>query len=65
VLLIWEITYRRHPERFSDYTNERLQCKNCTERLCRHNKFYPSKDALSRLAKLKQEEKEAKENITV
>lgn len=65
VLLIWEITYRRHPERFTEDTNARLQCRNCKEKLCRHNKHYPSKHALSRFAKLKQEDKEAKENITV
>ena len=41
VLLIWEITYHRHPERFSDVTNESLKCKNCQEKLCKHNKFYP------------------------
>ena len=36
ILLKWEITYKRHPERFSERTNEALRCKNCTEKLCKH-----------------------------
>jgi hypothetical protein len=36
VLIHWEITYRRHPERFSERTNQSLRCQNCTEKLCRH-----------------------------
>ena len=36
ILLRWEITYKRHPERFSERTNESLRCKNCTEKLCKH-----------------------------
>ena len=36
VLVHWEITYRRHPERFSERTNQSLRCQNCTEKLCRH-----------------------------
>ena len=64
VLLIWEITYARHPERFTENTNERLECRNCTEKLCRHNKFYPCKAALTRLVQAKQEEaKEEKINV--
>ena len=67
VLLIWEITYARHPERFTENTNERLECRNCTEKLCRHNKFYPGKAALLRLkqAKEAEEQKEQKEKINV
>ena len=38
LLLRWEITFYRHPERFSEKTNEYLKCKNCTERLCSHKK---------------------------
>lgn len=38
LLLRWEITYRRHPERFSDRTNACLRCENCREKLCRHQK---------------------------
>lgn len=36
ILIHWEITYKRHPERFSERTNESLRCQNCTEKLCRH-----------------------------
>jgi hypothetical protein len=35
VLLRWEVTAFRHPERFSESTNARLSCAQCTERLCR------------------------------
>ena len=38
LLIRWEITFYRHPERFSENTNEYLQCRNCTEKLCRHKK---------------------------
>ena len=38
LLLRWEITFYRHPERFSEKTNEYLQCKNCTEKLCMHKR---------------------------
>ena len=39
VLMIrWEITFYRHPERFSEKTNEYLRCANCTEKLCAHKK---------------------------
>ena len=36
ILARWEITYKRHPERFSERTNESLRCANCTEKLCKH-----------------------------
>ena len=36
ILARWEITYKLHPERFSERTNEALRCKNCTEKLCKH-----------------------------
>ena len=38
ILIRWEITVRRHPEFFSESTNESLACKNCTEKLCKHKK---------------------------
>ena len=38
LLIRWEITFYRHPERFSEQTNEYLQCKHCTEKLCTHKK---------------------------
>ena len=38
LLVRWEITFYRHPERFSESTNEYLRCRNCTEKLCTHKK---------------------------
>jgi len=38
LLIRWEITFYRHPERFSENTNEYLLCKNCEEKLCTHKK---------------------------
>ena len=38
LLLRWEITFRRHPERFSERTNACLDCRNCKEKLCHHKK---------------------------
>ena len=34
VLLRWEISYARHPERFWEGSNKTLQCANCKERTC-------------------------------
>ena len=36
LLVRWEITFYLHPERFSEKTNDYLQCRNCTEKLCAH-----------------------------
>ena len=47
VLLQWEITYRIHPERFYDGTNQSLLCVNCKEKLCHH------KTQLKQFAKLR------------
>lgn len=38
LLLRWEITYLRHPERFYEKTNAALSCANCQEKLCQHKK---------------------------
>lgn len=38
LLLRWEITFRCHPERFSEETNACVSCKECTEKLCKHKK---------------------------
>ena len=38
LLIRWEITFYRHPERFSEHTNAYLKCGNCTEKLCVHKK---------------------------
>ena len=36
LMLRWEITFYRYPERFSPETNEFIRCENCTEKLCGH-----------------------------
>lgn len=38
LLLEWEIIYRKHPERFTENTNQSLSCANCKEKLCYHKK---------------------------
>ena len=38
LLIRWELTFYLHPERFSEKTNDYLQCRNCTEKLCAHKK---------------------------
>lgn len=38
LLIRWEVTYRMHPERFSEETNACLSCKHCDEKLCHHKK---------------------------
>ena len=38
LLFRWEITYRKHPERFSASTNMCLDCSRCEEKLCSHKK---------------------------
>ena len=34
----WEVTAYRHPERFLEHTNPALSCANCPEKLCHHKK---------------------------
>ena len=36
LVAVWEFLAWRHPERFSEQTNECLSCKNCQEKLCHH-----------------------------
>lgn len=36
VLVIWEINYYLHTERFHEETNENLKCKNCKEFMCKN-----------------------------
>lgn len=55
VWLLWEINYLRHAERFTENTNDRLSCKSCNEKLCRHNKFFPCKSALKKSTEDKNE----------
>ena len=38
ILIRWEITVRKHPERFIEEYNSALKCVNCTEKLCSHKK---------------------------
>ena len=38
LLVRWEIAFFRHPEWFSEQTNERLSCAGCTEKLCIHKR---------------------------
>ena len=65
LLVRWEITFYRHPERFSENTNDYLQCRNCTEKLCTHKKQLHSlwrkveEYTLDRVRKLRKEEPKA------
>ena len=34
VVLVWEVTFALHPERFWEGANKNLLCQNCTDRLC-------------------------------
>ena len=36
LMLRWEITFYKFPERFAETTNGYLSCRNCPERLCTH-----------------------------
>ena len=38
LLVRWEITYRRHPERFHNESNACLDCASCQEKLCSHKR---------------------------
>ena len=38
LLIRWEITFYRYPERFSENTNDYLRCANCSEKLCMQKK---------------------------
>jgi len=38
LVIHWEVTHHRHPERFYEETNCTLSCANCEERLCAHKK---------------------------
>ena len=59
VLLFWEITRHVHPERFAENTNERLSCKHCNEKTCRHNKMFPNKKAIGELIRQAKEQEKA------
>ena len=36
VLVVWEVRFRRYPERFWFGSNKLLQCAHCQEQLCRY-----------------------------
>ncbi|MDY3281412.1 hypothetical protein [Dysosmobacter sp.] len=38
IFLRWEVTCRRHPERFLECGNDALRCRNCQEQLCRYKR---------------------------
>lgn len=38
VLIKWEITYAKHPERFWSGSNKNLQCANCKDKTCQLKK---------------------------
>ena len=38
LLAVWEITAARHPERFDEACNASLECRNCTNKPCRHKR---------------------------
>ena len=38
LLVRWELTVRKHPERFMEKTNHALSCAMCEEKLCHHKK---------------------------
>ena len=39
VLVVWEVRFLRHPQRFWFGSNQRLQCAHCKDKLCRYK--YP------------------------
>ena len=62
LLLKWEITFRLHPERFSDATNLSIRCQNCKEKLCAHKKqlqrlLQKSRELLRQKLNIKEEDK--------
>ena len=43
LLIAWESTWRRHPERYWDKSNRALQCRNCQTPLCQLKKLNRTK----------------------
>lgn len=48
VVIHWEITYSKHPERFWEGSNNTLQCANCKERTCQVKRAIKSKFSLNK-----------------
>ena len=42
VLVVWEVRFRRYPERFWFGSNKLLQCAHCQEQLCRNKVEQPT-----------------------
>ena len=40
LVIFWEISYIRHPERFYDMSNESLKCVNCTNKNCKYKNTF-------------------------
>ena len=40
VLIKWEITYTKYPERFWEGSNQNLKCINCKDKTCQYKKQY-------------------------
>jgi hypothetical protein len=38
LLIHWEVTYWRHPQRFSEASNQNLTCAHCSDNLCKVKK---------------------------
>ena len=47
IVLLWEFSFRLHPERFWPGSNAALRCGNCTERLCGRSYRALKKDSVS------------------
>ncbi|MBE6687279.1 MAG: hypothetical protein E7591_08675 [Ruminococcaceae bacterium] len=39
-VIVWEISYKKHPERFSECSNDHLSCKSCKTKLCSNRKAF-------------------------
>lgn len=40
VLIMWELRYAKHPERFWSGSNKTIRCENCKDKLCKIKKPY-------------------------
>ncbi len=56
VTVIWEVGYRRHPERFFEISNVNLRCVNCKDKMCKIKKpsFYLPKEKPQKVQESKQ-----------
>lgn len=41
IMVIWEIKFAQHPERFWEGSNKALRCSQCTDRLCKNRLCAP------------------------